>query len=51
METIALPKPMQEMTDREIAEETLGYMRAIADALSEMSRNPMFRTLMPTLGF
>jgi hypothetical protein len=52
MQTVKLaPKPMAEMSDREVAEETLSYMRAIADALTEMSNSPMFRTLIPTLGF
>lgn len=53
-DTTPLRKPIADMTDREIAEETLATMRATQDLVTEFianfSRNPMFRTLTGMLG-
>lgn len=47
-------KPIVDMTDREIAEETLATMRATQDLvtkfLADFARNPMFGTLSKMLG-
>lgn len=46
--------PVKEMTDREIAEETLITLRATQDLvegfITNFSRNPMFGTLSKMLG-
>lgn len=38
-----------DMTDREIAEESLILLRAFADALSVIGNNPMLGAMMPNL--
>lgn len=40
-------KDIKEMTDREIAEETLAMLRAFGDALEAATSNPMIRAMMP----
>lgn len=40
-------KPVEEMTDREIAEETLTILREGVKAVESLSTNPMLRTFMP----
>lgn len=38
-----------ELTDRQIAEETLVYLRAFADAFSAATKNPMMRAMLPNI--
>lgn len=42
-------KAIEEMTDREIAEETLTYLRAFATALEKLGSNPMLAGMMPPI--
>jgi hypothetical protein len=35
------------LTDREIAEETLTYLRLLSDLMSEMAKNPMIGKMFP----
>lgn len=42
-------RDMSTMTDRELAEETLMWLRTVADTLESMSSNPMVRMMMPNL--
>lgn len=42
-------RELAEMTDREIAEETLAYLRALGDALQAAGKNPMLRAMIPSL--
>jgi hypothetical protein len=41
------PKPVGEMTDRQIAEETLTLLRLFASALNSVASNPMAAMMMP----
>lgn len=41
---------VQALTDREVAEETLYTLRALADVLEAVGQNPMARAMMPGLG-
>lgn len=41
--------PVSDLTDREIAEETLTLLRGFADALEAISSNPMMRAMVPGL--
>lgn len=38
-------KPLPEMSDREIAEETLTHLRSIAEAIAELQDTPMMRAM------
>lgn len=38
---------IQALTDREIAEETLNYLRLFTDLLTQMSQNPMISRMFP----
>lgn len=40
-------KPIEKMTDSEKINEILSTMRALADAMQELSQNPMLMALMP----
>jgi hypothetical protein len=42
-------RDMTEMTDREIAEETLILLRAFADAFQQATQNPMMAAMIPGL--
>lgn len=42
-----MEKTVTDMTDREIAEETLTLLRTFRDALQAISQNPMLRAMMP----
>lgn len=41
---------VSEMTDRQIAEETLHLMRAFSDVLSAIGSNPVAAAMIPGLG-
>jgi len=45
--TMESQKEPFEMTDREIAEETLAILRTFAQTFMAMSQNPMLRAMMP----
>ena len=36
---------MEDMTDREIAEETLVHLRSVAEAIAELQQTPMMRAM------
>jgi hypothetical protein len=40
-------KPVSDMTDREIAEETLESMRAVLDVFRALASHPMAAAMMP----
>jgi hypothetical protein len=42
-------RDVTEMTDREIAEESLALLRAFADAFQQATQNPMMAAMMPGL--
>jgi hypothetical protein len=42
-------RPVEDMTEREIAEESLILLRAFADAFAAATANPMVAAMMPGL--